>query len=86
MADSIISRGQSIDFPNSGSGIFLQIGFFRTALQEVMKTPAASYAQEDWQDYLQRSSESIISRLLNASQDTKYPLDRLSIGRALLPQ
>ena len=86
MADSVISRGQAITAPGADSSIYLQIGFFQTAVLRLMKSPAADYAEEDWESYLERSSDSVVQRLLNATQDTKYPMDRLSIGRSLLPQ
>lgn len=87
MADSIISRGQGIASANSDASLFLQVGIVQTALLRLLGSPlpsSACCAEHDYRSYIQQGSDSIIGKLLNASQDTLYPLDRLSIGRNLL--
>ncbi|PLB48517.1 cell wall glycosyl hydrolase YteR [Aspergillus steynii IBT 23096] len=88
MADSVIARGQAIAPPGeTESSIFLQIGFFQTAILRLLDHPgtAAPSCQIDrWEQYLTNSTASIASRLGNATQDTHFPLDRLSTFRGLL--
>jgi hypothetical protein len=85
MADSIISRGQGIAPADPDSSIYLQIGIVQKALLGLLNSPEVSHCDgKDYRNYVQKGSESILGRLLNASQDTLYPLDRLSLGRGLL--
>jgi hypothetical protein len=85
MADSIISRGQAIATASSSpTSVLLQIGIFQTALLSLLGSPAADCSQYDYELFLKQSTESIVGQILNASEDTQYPLDRLSVGRGLL--
>ncbi|KAH8703502.1 putative cell wall glycosyl hydrolase YteR [Talaromyces proteolyticus] len=84
MADSIISRGQGIAPAETQSSIFLQIGIVQTALLRVLDSPLSRCTELDYRSYVEKGTQSIVGRLLNASQDTLFPLDRLSLGRGLL--
>ncbi|KAL1964867.1 hypothetical protein VTN77DRAFT_6369 [Rasamsonia byssochlamydoides] len=85
MADSIISRGQGIAAPGSNDpSILLQMGVFQAALLQLMKPPAVHCGEQNYELFLQQSTESIIGQISNASRDTQFPLDRLSVGRGLL--
>lgn len=87
MADSIISRGQGIAPEAPTASTYLQIGIVQNALLRLLESPVASYsAREKYRVYVQQGTESILDKLLNASQDTLYPLDRFSLGRGLLAE
>ncbi|OKL60587.1 hypothetical protein UA08_04012 [Talaromyces atroroseus] len=85
MADSIISRGQGIASADPDPSVYLQIGIVQKALLGLLSLPKVSHCVgQDYRNYVQKGSDSILGKLLNASQDTSYPLDRLSLGRGLL--
>ncbi|EEA24146.1 hypothetical protein TMatcc_007223 [Talaromyces marneffei ATCC 18224] len=85
MADSIISRGQGIAPETPTASTYLQIGIVQHALLQLLDSPVASFsAKEKYRAYVQRGTESILGKFLNASQDALYPLDRFSLGRGLL--
>ncbi|RAO68568.1 uncharacterized protein BHQ10_004580 [Talaromyces amestolkiae] len=87
MADSIISRGQGIAPETPTASTYLQIGIVQNALLQLIHSPMVSHdAKEKYRAYVQQGTESILDRLLNASQDTLYPLDRFSLGRGLLAE
>lgn len=87
MADSIISRGQGIAPETPTASTYLQIGIVQNALLQLIQSPKVSRdAKEKYRAYVQQGTESILDRLLNASQDTLYPLDRFSLGRGLLAE
>jgi hypothetical protein len=89
MADSIISRSQGIAPAESTSSIYLQIGVVQAALLQLLESPLSSSrrcAQHDYRSYVRHGTKSIVGQLLNASEDTQYPLDRLSLGRGLLDE
>lgn len=87
MADSIISRGQGIAPAESTSSIYLEIGVVQAALLQLLESPSTHRcAQHDYQSYVRQGTKSIVGQLLNASEDTQYPLDRLSLGRGLLDE
>jgi hypothetical protein len=89
MADSIISRGQGIAPAELTSSIYLQIGVVQAALLQLLESPLSSTlrcAQHDYRSYVRQGTKSIVGKLLNASEDTQYPLDRLSLGRGLLDE
>lgn len=91
MADSVISRGQAIvpEGSSPSASTFLQVGFFQASILRLIDyyhEPSSACAQSDWEQYLEDSTDSIASSLLNATQDTGYPLDRLSTGKGLLHQ
>lgn len=91
MADSVISRGQAIVPGDStpSASTYLQVGFFQSAIIRLVNhyhTPGSVCAENDWQDYLQTSTDSITPYLRNATKDTTYPLDRLSTSKGLLHQ
>lgn len=87
MANSVIAREQAIAPPGeTESSIFLQIGFFQTAILRLLEdsqTAAPSCQTAHWEQYLTNSTASIASRLGNATQNTQFPLDRLSTFRGL---
>lgn len=85
MADSIISRGQGLAPEVPAPSTYLQIGIVQNALLQLIDSPLiASHAKEKYRAYVQQGTEGILDKLLNASQDTLYPLDRFSLGRGLL--
>ncbi|CRG91272.1 hypothetical protein PISL3812_08320 [Talaromyces islandicus] len=89
MADSIISRGQGIATIESTSSIYLQVGVVQAALLQLLESPLSSShrcAQHDYRSYVRQGTKSIVGKLLNASEDTHFPLDRLSLGRGLLDE
>ncbi|KAJ5259464.1 hypothetical protein N7478_012445 [Penicillium angulare] len=91
MADSVISRDQAIvpDGSSPSPSTYLQVGFFQSSVLRLIgyySTPESVCAESNWEDYLNASTNSIAPFLLNATQDTSYPLDRLSTGRGLLHQ
>lgn len=87
MADSIISRGQGIAPGTPTASTYLQIGILQDALLQLINSPVASHdAKQKYRAYVQQGTESILDKLLNASQDTLYPLDRFSLGRGLLAE
>lgn len=91
MAESVLDRGQAIipPGPKVSSSIYLQVGFFQTAVLRLLEyygTPESRSPQSRWHEYLTDSTHSVTPFLLNATQDTQIPLDRLSTGRGLLHQ
>lgn len=87
MADSIISRGQGIAPETPTASTYLQIGIVQNALLQLINSPVVPHdAKEKYRAYVQQGTESILDRLLNASQDILYPLDRFSLGRGLLAE
>ncbi|KAL4736240.1 Six-hairpin glycosidase-like protein [Aspergillus similis] len=84
MADSVILRGQAIHDQDSDSSGLLQVGTFQNALLDLVESPSGRFMQQDWQEYLGRSVDSVVSVVVNAREDTQFPLDRLSVGRGLL--
>lgn len=87
MADSIISRGQGIAPETPTASTYLQIGIVQDALLQLINSAVASHdAKEKYRAYVQQGTGSILDKLLNASQDTLYPLDRFSLGRGLLAE
>ena len=85
MLESIISRQQGIANSGAATGQ-IELGIFQDALQQIIfwKGIPDSTQTEQWSDYLDRSVRSGLSSLLNATRDALYPLDRLSLGNALL--
>ncbi|EED17831.1 cell wall glycosyl hydrolase YteR, putative [Talaromyces stipitatus ATCC 10500] len=88
MADSIISRGQGIAPEEPTVSTYLQIGIVQSALLRLIDAPfvASDCTKDDYRAYVRRGSESVLGKLLNASQDISYPLDRFSLGRGLLAE
>lgn len=91
MADSVISRAQAIvqEGTAPSASTYLQVGFFQSSILRLIDyyhTPESVCAESDWGKYLQSSTNSITPYLLNATQDSSYPLDRLSTGKGLLYQ
>jgi hypothetical protein len=86
MADSIILRGQAILENQADSSSLLQVGAFQTALLDLMESPSGRYMEQDWENYLSRSTDSVVGVVNNATKDTGYPLDRLSVGKGLFYQ
>jgi hypothetical protein len=86
MADGIISRGQAIAFATADASILLQVGTFQNALLRLLQSPSEHCGEQNYLSFLTQGTDSIVSRVSNASADTKYPLDRLSLGKELLTQ
>jgi hypothetical protein len=86
MADSIISRGQGIASTTADSSIFLQVGTFQNALLGLLESPFSRCGKQDYASFLMQGTESIVTRVSNATADTSLPLDRLSLGKGLLTQ
>ncbi|KAL3486631.1 Six-hairpin glycosidase-like protein [Aspergillus germanicus] len=86
MADSIILRGQAILENQADSSSLLQVGAFQTALLDLVESPSGRYMVQDWESYLSRSTDSVVVVVNNATKDTGYPLDRLSVGKGLFYQ
>ncbi|EKG21624.1 Six-hairpin glycosidase-like protein [Macrophomina phaseolina MS6] len=84
MAASIISRGQGVLTGQGDSSELLQAGFtqkaFRQLIQQYPNDPSAGPIDE----YIQKSVNSVITTVSNATADTGYPLDRLSNGNNLI--
>ncbi|KAL4942568.1 Six-hairpin glycosidase-like protein [Aspergillus oleicola] len=72
MADSVIIRGQVIHNEGDSSGL-LQVGTFQTALLDLIQSPSGH-------------TDSIVDAVNNSTQNTKLPLDRLSVGKGLAYQ
>ncbi|KAL4934630.1 Six-hairpin glycosidase-like protein [Aspergillus undulatus] len=83
MADSIIMRGQAMAKDQSDSSSLLQVGAFQTALLDLIESPSGRYMGQDWETYIVRSTDSVVGVVGNATEDTQYPLDRLSVGNGL---
>ncbi|KAL2849067.1 Six-hairpin glycosidase-like protein [Aspergillus pseudodeflectus] len=83
MADSIILRGQAVLENQADSSSLLQVGAFQTALLDLVESPSGRYMEQDWESYLSRSTDSVVGVVNNATKDTGYPLDRLSVGKGL---
>ncbi|KAL3451808.1 Six-hairpin glycosidase-like protein [Aspergillus insuetus] len=86
MADSIILRGQAVLENQADSSSLLQVGAFQTALLDLVESPSGRYMKQDWESYLTRSTDSVVGVVNNATKDTGYPLDRLSVGKGLFYQ
>ncbi|KAL4993518.1 Six-hairpin glycosidase-like protein [Aspergillus recurvatus] len=84
MADSVILRGQAVHDQNSDSSGLLQVGTFQTALLDLLESPSGRFMEQEWEEYLSRSVDSVVGVVGNATEDTQFPLDRLSVGRGLL--
>ena len=87
MLESIIARQQGIANSGAATGQ-IELGIFQHALQQtILSYGTPDSAQMDrWSSYLDKSVQSGVLSLLNASRDALYPLDRLSLGNALLNQ
>ena len=95
MMNSIISRNQGISNSGASTGQ-IELGVFQSALRQAIENSATTYTGQNleghqlfiqkWREYLATSTQNSISSLINASQDSTYPLDRFSIGNALLYQ
>ena len=81
MISSILSRGQG----TTSSGLstsFIEFGIFQSALRQA----AAQYPEcaSSLNSTLSTSLDAVSPLLSNASADTQFPLDRFSVGNALL--
>ncbi|KAI9371736.1 Six-hairpin glycosidase-like protein [Aspergillus egyptiacus] len=86
MADSVILRGQAIHDKQGDSSSLLQVGAFQTALMDLIQSPSGRYMEQNWEDYLRRSTDSVVGEVEDANNNTQLPLDRLSVGSGLLYQ
>lgn len=86
MLESIISRGQGVS-SSGASTSQIELGIFQSALRNAIG--AADHpdpGSERWSLYLNQSLQSSVGSLSNATKDASEPLDRFSIGSALLYQ
>jgi len=84
MIDSIVSRGQGKEGSGASTSL-IELGIFQSALRRSIDYHCPGKERcPQWSTYLQQSIASSIPSLLNASQDTFLPLDRLSVGNAML--
>ncbi|KAF1344170.1 glycosyl hydrolase [Delphinella strobiligena] len=86
MLSSIISRGQGVANSGARTGQIEQ-GIFQDALRNaIMTTDASGNNSTIFSSYLNASLQSSAEDLLNATADASIPMDRFSIGNALLYQ
>ncbi|KAK4065688.1 CAZyme family GH105 [Trichoderma harzianum] len=86
MAESVIARGQGLASPDGDSGQWLRIGFFQTALLEVLSANGLDDMVEQRErvlDYLECGTRKAASLVLDAKRNVTFSLDRLSLGRGL---
>lgn len=83
MIDSNIARGQGIAASNASTG-FIELGLFQQALYESISFTNDTDRKEDWKSFLETSINSANLTLSNVTKNTELPLDRLSIGTAIL--
>ena len=85
MLESNIGRGQGLE-AGSGSLGLIELGIFQQALRESIAHSNDTAQRQKWSALLDMSTSSAIDNLVNATQDTEYPLDRLSVGTAMILQ
>lgn len=86
MLNSIISRGQGVANSGARTGQIEQ-GIFQDALRNaIMSAEFSGTNSTILASYLNESLQSSAEELLNATNDASLPLDRFSIGNALLYQ
>jgi rhamnogalacturonyl hydrolase YesR len=86
MIDSIISRSQGLANSGAKTGQ-IELGIFEQAICLALTdivSPQDHARTNQYSTYLQNSLSSAIPALANATADIKEPLDRLSIGTALI--
>lgn len=85
MLDSNIARGQGIG-TTSAATKFIEMGLFQQSLRESISYTNDTAQKEKWEEYLQDSLASVIPTLSDVSNNTGFPLDRLSIGSNMIRQ
>ncbi|KAF7188921.1 Unsaturated rhamnogalacturonyl hydrolase YteR [Pseudocercospora fuligena] len=85
MLESNIGRGQGLE-AGSGSLGLIELGIFQQALRESIAHSNDTAQRQKWSTILDTSTSSAVGNLANATQDTEYPLDRLSVGTAMILQ
>ncbi|KXS96844.1 hypothetical protein AC578_7391 [Pseudocercospora eumusae] len=83
MLESNIGRGQGLEAGNGSLGL-IELGIFQQALRESIALSNDTAQQQKWSKLLETSTLSAVDNLSNATRDTEYPLDRLSIGTAMI--
>ncbi|OPB44707.1 hypothetical protein A0O28_0088440 [Trichoderma guizhouense] len=86
MAESVMARGQGLASPDGTSGQWLRIGFFQTALLEILSANGLDNMVEQRErvlDYLECGARKAASLVLDAKRNVTFSLDRLSLGRGL---
>lgn len=83
MLESNIDRGQGIAASNASTGQ-IELGLFQQALHESIGFTNNTDEKQKWQSLLETSITSANLSLSNATKNTELPLDRLSIGTAML--
>lgn len=84
MAQSIMAREQGILSSQQDASALLQAGFIQKAFHALGAQTRDDKVQESLDAYITKSLDSVVPVLSNATQDTHYPLDRLSNGNGLL--
>ena len=88
MLKSIISRGQGLA-PSNGKTSLIELGIFQSALRQSLAhvvPPADCTLRNELEKYMERSVESTLGLVSNATADIELPLDRLSVGTGILEQ
>lgn len=85
MLKSNIARGNGIANSGASTG-FIELGIFQQALRESIAYTNNTSQKQEWDDFLHNSTLSAVESLSNATADAGLPLDRLSIGTALIQQ
>lgn len=85
MAESVMSHGGGIASNDGDTGQWLRVGFFQIAVFQLM-VEKPFYTQQTWLAYLKKGTDSVVNELLDATRNTQYSMDRLSIGPGLFYQ
>lgn len=88
MINSIASYGQGLANSRAATGE-IEPGIFQSALRRAIDASEYSHEKSNstrWNAYLSESLRSSFSGLSNATEDALMPLDRFSVGSALLHQ
>ncbi|CAK1364550.1 Unsaturated rhamnogalacturonyl hydrolase [Cercospora beticola] len=83
MLESNIARRQGLEASNASTGQ-IELGLFQQALREGIAVTSDSSQRRRWQEILESSVTSANGTLSNTTRDTELPLDRLSIGSAMI--
>ncbi|KAF2215294.1 glycoside hydrolase family 105 protein [Cercospora zeae-maydis SCOH1-5] len=83
MLESNIARRQGLEASNASTGQ-IELGLFQQALRESIAATCDSSQKQRWQEILTTSVVSANGTLSNATRNTELPLDRLSIGTAMI--
>lgn len=85
MLESNIGRGQGLKAGNGSLGL-IELGIFQEALRESIAYTTNETQKQRWSGFLETSVSSEIENLSNATRNTEFPLDRLSVGTSMILQ